>query len=59
MFEDIRLKNKIVKRKGSKTTWKVWYADEDVVQVMSWNTYKPMSRMIKRKVFDKSWEIVR
>ena len=56
---EMSLVNKIVKRKRSKTTWKVWAEDKDTISLMSYNTYKPMSRIVKKSIFNKKWEVVR
>lgn len=50
---------KKVRRKGSKTVWEVWAEDKDTISVMNYSSYRSMSRIIKRKTFEKDWEYVR
>lgn len=50
---------KFVRRKGSKTVWEIWFEDDISVSVMNYNSYRPMSRIVKREIFDKNWEIVK
>ena len=51
--------SKIVKRKKGKVLWEIWHEDHDVVQVMQYSSTKPMSRTIKRDVFERDWERVK
>jgi len=51
--------HKIVKRKRSKTEWQVWAETEDTISLAGWNTYKPMSRIVKTSTFNKKWEVVK
>ena len=51
-------RRKIIRRKGSKTTWEIWAQDEDEIAVMGFNTDRVMSRRIKREIFERDWEYV-
>jgi hypothetical protein len=52
------LKSKIVQRKGSKTKWQVFGDTQDLIYLMSYNTTKHLSRMVKREVFNRDWRVL-
>jgi len=55
-FADIN--GKFCKSGKSETIWEIWAVDEHGVALMSYNTYKPLSKKIPIKRFIHRWSIV-